>query len=58
MIVFTHVLPPSVPTFQNLAKQNKFQLKTMFATSETVGPAEWIIDDTCIVVFVLMKYPD
>ena len=36
-------------TFQNLAKQNKF--KTMFATGETVGLAEWIIDDTCLVHF-------
>ena len=40
---------PSVPTFQNLAKQNKFQAKTMFTTCETVGLAEWIIDDTCLV---------
>ena len=29
--------------------QNKFQAKTMFATGETVGLAEWIIDDTCLV---------
>ena len=40
---------PSVPTFQNLAKQSKLQVKTMFTTSETVGMAEWIIDDTCLV---------
>ena len=40
---------PSVPTFQNLAKQNK--AKTLFATGETVGLAEWIIDDTCLVSF-------
>ena len=33
-------------TYQNLAKQNKFKAKTMFATGETVGLAEWIIDDT------------
>ena len=32
---------PSVPTFQNLAKQN--HVKTMFTTAETVGLAEWII---------------
>ena len=30
--------------------QNKFQVKTMFATYETVGLAEWIIDDTCQVI--------
>ena len=27
-------------------KQNKFQAKTMFTCGETVGMAEWIIDDT------------
>ena len=37
---------PSVSTFQNLAKQNKLQAKTMFTTGEIVGLAEWIIDDT------------
>ena len=48
-----------VPTFQNLAKQNKFQAKTMFTTGETVGLAEWIIDDTCLFVLfysVLMVF--
>ena len=43
---------PSIPTFQNLAKQNK--AKTMFATGETVGLAEWIIDDTCLVYFTFI----
>ena len=28
---------PSVPTFQNLAKQNQFQAKTMFTTRETLS---------------------
>ena len=28
-------------------------MKTKFATGETVGLAEWIIHDTCLVVFVL-----
>ena len=46
----------SVPTFQNLAKQNKFQAKTMFTTSETVGLDEWIIDDIQF-VFALKKEP-
>ena len=40
---------PSTRTFQNLAKQNK--AKTMFATGVTMGLAEWIIDDTCLVNF-------
>ena len=39
IIVFAHVCP-------HFSKQNKFQAKTMFATGETVGLAEWIIDDT------------
>ena len=38
---------PSVPTFQNLTKQSK--VKAMYATGETVGLAEWIIDDTCAI---------
>ena len=48
--MFSHMLSvrPSVPTFQNLAKQNKFQVKTMFTTGDIVGPAEWIIHDTCL----------
>ena len=51
IIVFAHVPPyfrTSVSPFQNLAKLNKFQAKTMFSTGETVGLAEWIID-TCLV---------
>ena len=47
IIVFEHVVRPSVSTIQNLAKLNK--VKTIFATGETVGLAEWIIDDTCLV---------
>ena len=27
----------------------------MFSTSETVGLAEWIIDDTCLVTFCFNK---
>ena len=52
---------PSVPTFKNLAKQNK--VKTMIATGETVGLAEWIIDDKCRIVlcitcaFVYFQFP-
>ena len=38
---------PSVPTFQNLAKQNKFQVKILvIVTGGTVDLAEGIIDDT------------
>ena len=49
---------PSVRTyvrnFQNLAKQN-VQAKKVIATIGTVGLAEWIIDDTCLVLFVLYE---
>ena len=27
----------------------------MFTTGETVGPAEWIIDDTCLVCYLFVK---
>ena len=40
---------PSVPTFQNLAKDNNFQVKIVITTGKTVGLAEWIVDDTCII---------
>ena len=51
-----HTCCPYVrPTFQNIAKQNEFQVKTMFTTGEIVGLAEWIIDDTlfCFLYFCL-----
>ena len=41
-VVFPSVRP-SVPTFQNLAKQNNFQVRIVIATGRTVGLAEWII---------------
>ena len=44
--IFTHVVRPYVPTFQNLTKQNNFQVRIVIATGWTVGLAEWIIDDT------------
>ena len=34
----------------HFSKQNKLQAKTMVATGETVGLAEWIIDDTYLVI--------
>ena len=36
------------------SKQIKFQAKTMFAAGETVGLAEWIIDDTFLLLSVLL----
>ena len=43
----------SFPTFQYLGKENKFQVKTMFTTGKIVGLAERIIDDTCLVIFIV-----
>ena len=51
IIVFAPVVRPS-PIFKNLGKQNEFQAKTMFSTGETVGLAEWIIDDSCLVASI------
>ena len=41
------------PYFQTF--QNKFQEKTIIDTCETVGLAEWIIDDTCLVLHYIYK---
>ena len=38
------------PSVQNRLKQNNFQVKNEIATGKTVGLAEWIIHDTCLVV--------
>ena len=43
-----HCFCTSRPHF---SKQNKFQAKTMSATDETLGLAEWIINDNCLVKF-------
>ena len=42
----------SVPTFQNLTKQNNCQSRIVFATGETVGLAEWIIDGTHVLYLI------
>ena len=46
--LFSHMLSVR-PQF---SKQNKYQLKVMFATGETVGLTEWITDDSCLVSIV------
>ena len=48
IVAFARVVRPSVPTFQNLVKQNK--VKTMLTTGEIVGLAEWIIDDSHVLL--------
>ena len=45
------VCPSSVRTFQNFAKQNKFQL---IASGGTVSLAEWIIDCTHILFYLFL----
>ena len=54
IIVFAHVVRSSVRL--HFSKQNIFQAKTMFTTSETVSLTEWIIDDSCLVCFVLLDF--
>ena len=52
VIIISHVVyvRPFAPTFQNLAKQNNFQVRiVMIAIGGTLGMAEGIIDDTCLV---------
>ena len=59
IIVFAHVVRTSSVRPSPLFKSRKTeQQKTMFATGVTMGLAEWIIDDTCLVVFVsvIMRY--
>ena len=54
IIIFAHVVRPFVrpsvrpsPLFKSSTTK---QQKIMVATGETVGLAEWIIDDTCLVI--------
>ena len=44
IIVFAHVV------LIHFSKSSQTKYKTMFATGKTVGLAEWIIDDTCLVL--------
>ena len=44
-----------IAIFQYLAKQNKFQEKTMFTSGETVGLAEWIIFATKFLLFSAVR---
>ena len=44
IIVFARVVPSYVRP--QIFKQNEYQVNTMFSTGETVGLAEWIIEDT------------
>ena len=52
-IIFFSVRP-SVPTFQIL--QNKITENNVRYTDMTMGLAEWIIDDTCLVCSTFFKY--
>ena len=52
IIVFTHVVSPS-PLFKYSKTK---QQKTMVVTGDTMGLAEWIIDGTCLLCFVLLDF--
>ena len=56
IIIFAHVVRAYVRPYvhPHFSKQNKFQGKTIFTTAETVGLAEWIMDDTCLVISVIV----
>ena len=54
IIVFAHVVRPSVRPSTLFKSSKTKQQKTMFATGVTMGLAELIIDDTCLVVFVFL----
>ena len=49
--------PPTVTVLEHVVRPHfsesskTKQVKTMSATGVTVGLAEWIIDDTCLVLF-------
>ena len=49
IIVFAHVVRTSVRPSPLFKFRKTKQQKTMFATGVTVGLAEWIVDDTCLV---------
>ena len=51
----TDFIRASVPTFQNIAKQNKRRVQIMITTGGTVGLAEWIIDDACLSFYYLAQ---
>ena len=49
----TQSRPVSIPiTFQNLAKQNEFQVRIVIVSGGNVGLAKWIIDDTHVLSFL------
>ena len=47
--IFTHDVRPS-PLFKIAQKKNKFQARIVIATGGIVGLAEWIIDDSLLVL--------
>ena len=51
IIAFAHVVRPS-PLFKSSKTK---QQKTMVTTGVTVSLAKWIIDDTCLVLYIFIK---
>ena len=52
IIIFAHAVRP-YPLFKT--QKTKQVSNETFATGETVGLAEWFIDDTCLVFFILSR---
>ena len=55
IIVIAHVVLPYVRPSALFKSRKTKQQKTMFATGVTMGLAEWIIDDTCLVCLTFPK---
>ena len=55
IIVFAHVVRPSVRPSPLFKSRKTKQQKTMFATGVTMGLAYWIIDDTCLVSLYFLE---
>ena len=53
---YFHIPCPFVPIYPNLTKQNKFEVKIMIPTGETVGLTKEIIDVLHILLYISRFY--
>ena len=53
IIVFAHVVRPSVRSSPLFKSSKTKQQETIFATGVSVGLAEWIVDDYSLVFLIL-----
>ena len=58
IIVFAHVVRTSVRPSPLFKSRKTKQQKTTFATGVTMGLAEWIIDDNCLVSQLFLAHPE